>query len=263
MENQLQPIQVTWTRPAEFVSDLDWSTHEFRVDLGFHTYRRAFASIFRGLLSSSSRGIYLSSEAGNEFIQKWYGDHEDLIIRTAKNTYELAQSAFRYDAIVQGTSKETGQRDDLLRDVMTFARKGRKPIGDPKPLEILEVDWTFPAQMIRLVDGDTQEFMVDAGFHTDRAITMRLLGVNCPEAKGASRPDGLAASEYSRQWYAGHRDLVIQTRKDTRSSRSTDSFRRYLVTVQGKNMITGMTESLAQCLLATHHAVPFMEELAQ
>lgn len=257
MENQPQPqpIQVTWTRPAEFVSALNWRTHEFRVDLGFHTYRRALASI--------NRGVFLSADTGTAFVKKWYDAHKDLVIRTVKDNDQFTQSAFRYSATVQGTSKETGQRDDLLRDVMTFARKGRKPIGDQKPLEILEVDWTFPAQMIRLVDGDTQEFMVDAGFHTDRAITMRLLGVNCPEAKGASRPDGLAASEYSRQWYAGHRDLVIQTRKDTRSSRSTDSFRRYLVTVQGKNMITGMTESLAQCLLATHNAVPFMEDFAQ
>ncbi len=112
--------------------------------------------------------------------------------------------------------------------------------------------------MTRLIDGDTQELTVDAGFHTDRAVTLRLLGVNTPETKGETRAAGLAASEFARQWYESHDDLVIQTRKDVR--RSTDAFRRYLVTVEGRNTTTNAREDLAQALLAAHQAVPFMED---
>jgi len=188
-------------------------------------------------------------------VQEWYDSHTDLIIRTVVNPTEYVHSAMRYVATVQGKSKTTGQRDDLMRDIGTATRK-HKSSTLQQPLEVLEVDWTFPAAMTRLVDGDTQEFQVDAGFHTDRGITMRLLGVNCPETKGPSRPAGLAASEFSRQWYLDHTDMVIQTRKDVRHS--TDAFRRYLVTVEGRCLTTGIREDLAQSLLGAHHAVPFM-----
>ena len=216
MQSNNDILEVTWTRPAELVEIVNWNRQEFRVDVGFHTYRRVLASV--------SRGVYRSPSETRRLVEAWYDSHTDLVIRTAViNPADHVHSAMRYIATVQGTSKATGQRDDLLRDIEAATRK-HKPGKELPPLEVLEVDWTFLAAMTRLVDGDTQEFQADAGFHTDRVITMRLLGVNCPETKGPSRPAGLAASEFSRQWYQTHTDIVIQTRKDVKHS--TDSFRR-------------------------------------
>ena len=239
------PLTVTWTRPAELLDVIDWNWQKFSVDVGFHTKRR--------VLIKTGRGVYSSPEETHRLIEGWYESHTDLVIRTTATSNSFGD--LRYTATVQGKSKVTGQRDDLMRDIEAATRK-HKSATLVQPLEVLEVDWTFPAAMTRLVDGDTQEFQADVGFHTDRGITMRLLGVNCPETKGPSRPAGLAASEFSRQWYETHTDLVIQTRRDVRHS--TDAFRRYLVTVEGLCLTTGIREDLAQSLLGAHHAVPFM-----
>jgi endonuclease YncB( thermonuclease family) len=246
MNQPNENLQVTWTRPAKLLEVLDWRWQKFSVDVGFHTYSEVVVRTGRLVWGSDTRS----------FVEEWYDSHTDLVIRTNVNMAHPRDMS-RYSATVQGKSKTTGERDDLLRDIEAATQK-HKPAKQPDPLEILQVDWTFGAYVLRLVDGDTAEFAADAGFYIRRAITMRLLGVNCPETKGASRPAGLAARTFSRQWYETHTDIVIQTRKDPK--RSTDSFRRYLVKVQGKNTMTGIREDLAQCLLATHNAVPFMED---
>lgn len=242
-------LTVTWTRPARFVEQFNWHTHRFVVDVGFHTWRTVYGTITQMSFSSPSECA--------DVVANWYDTHTDLVIRTTLQNGHKHGSDFRYCAQVQGTSTVTGQRDDLEHNLRLAVRRpaGQKPIPAPP---LLVVDWTFPAQMTRLVDGDTQEFLVDAGFHAERQITDRLLGVNCPETHGESRPAGLAASEFSRQWYDTHRNLVIQTRPDPR--KSVDAFRRYLVQVQGTCNQTGIREDLAQCLLGAHQAVPFMVE---
>lgn len=246
-ETKPAPLKVTWTRPAEIVEAITWNTLLLKIDLGFHTWRRVAASLSNGWFSSPS-------EAG-DFVQKWVESHGKLIVRTEKLADDQRRHVASYLVQVQGTHNETGERNDLLYDLTRAMRPhSRNPPAKP---DTLAVDWTFSAEMTRLVDGDTQELTVDAGFHTDRAVTLRLLGVNTPETKGETRAAGLAASEFARQWYESHDDLVIQTRKDVKHS--TDAFRRYLVTVEGRNTTTNAREDLAQALLGAHHARPYME----
>lgn len=240
-------LEVTWIRPAQILEVVHWNTLLMRVDVGFHTWRRVAANLTDGWFSSPSESV--------DFVEEWVGSHSGFTIRTKKRK-ERHRDQAEYLVQVQGTHNQTGERDDLLYD-LTMAMRPHSKSPPAKP-ETLSVDWTFSAEMTRLVDGDTQELTVDAGFHTDRAVTLRLLGVNTPEVKGASRAAGLAASEFSRQWYESHDDLVIQTRKDVK--RSTDAFRRYLVKVEGRNVTTNVREDLAQALLGAHHAVPFMED---
>ena len=242
-----QKLEVTWTRYAQLVEVVSWNTLRVKIDVGFHCWRRVAANITEGWFQSPSES--------EDFVRKWFEGHDSLIVRTRK-VAEPRGLVVAYVVQVQGRNLQTGERDDLLYDLTRAMRPHAKK--QPEKPATLEVDWIFPADMIRLVDGDTQEFEVDAGFHTDRRITDRLLGVNCPETKGASRPAGLAASDFSRQWYEGHDEIIIQTRPDPKHW--TDSFRRYLVRVQGRNLTTGAREDLAQSLLAAKHAVPFMEE---
>lgn len=250
-ETKPAPLKVTWTRPAEIVEAVTWNTLRLKVDLGFHTWRRVSANLTEGWFSSPSEA--------SDFVQKWVESHREFIVRTQKLPTDNRGSVSSYLVQVQGRQADSLQRDDLLYDLTRAMRpNSRNPPAKP---DTLAVDWTFSADMTRLVDGDTQELTVDAGFHTDRAVTLRLLGVNTPETKGTSREAGLAATEFSRQWYESHDDLVIQTRKDVK--RSTDAFRRYLVTVEGRNTTTGAREDLAQALLGAHHAVPFMEDKAK
>ena len=52
------------------------------------------------------------------------------------------------------------------------------------------------AKVLRVVDGDTVDLMVDCGFGIHHKIRARLKGVNCPELRGEEREAGVAAREF-------------------------------------------------------------------
>lgn len=43
--------------------------------------------------------------------------------------------------------------------------------------------YTYNSELIRVIDGDTVEAMVDLGFHTWHKVTIRLYGINTPETR--------------------------------------------------------------------------------
>jgi micrococcal nuclease len=58
--------------------------------------------------------------------------------------------------------------------------------------------YTYNAELIRVIDGDTIEAMVDLGFHTWRKVTVRLYGINAPESRTRDLEEkerGLAAKK--------------------------------------------------------------------
>jgi micrococcal nuclease len=55
--------------------------------------------------------------------------------------------------------------------------------------------WTYRAVVLRVVDGDTFDARIDLGFHTFREERLRLVGVDAPEMRGATRDAGIAARE--------------------------------------------------------------------
>ena len=46
-----------------------------------------------------------------------------------------------------------------------------------------EAAWRFEAQLIRVIDGDTVDAMIDLGFSTHRSIRIRFYGINTPESR--------------------------------------------------------------------------------
>lgn len=246
--SQQNTLQVNWIRPAEIVDIDAWNVLRLKIDVGFHTWRMVAAGIAQGYFSSPSESL--------DFVEKWVESHREFTVRTQKLWTDNRGPVGSYLVQVQGRQADSLQRDDLLYDLTRAIRPhSRNPPAKP---ETLVVDWTFSADMTRLIDGDTQELTVDAGFHTDRAVTLRLLGVNCPEVHGDTREAGLAASEFSRHWYQTHDRIVIKTRKIAK--RSVDAFRRYLVKVEGRDVTTGVREDLAQSLLGAHHAMVYMDD---
>jgi micrococcal nuclease len=123
----------------------------------------------------------------------------------------------------------------------------------------MEPNYTYNAKVVRVVDGDTIDVMIDQGFDNWTKQTLRLDGVNCPETKGLTRAAGLAATEATRKWLGlaqgqeGGVNIVIQTRIDP--AHRYDSFRRYLAKV----WLPGSDEELGAWLLANGHAVQWMK----
>lgn len=100
--------------------------------------------------------------------------------------------------------------------------------------------YTYRAQCVGVVDGDTIDVVLDCGFHAYRFERLRLLGVNTPELKSKVRLEREAA-EKARAWLYGELGavegnegyalisseawpLIVRTEK-------CDSFGRWLATV--------------------------------
>lgn len=105
--------------------------------------------------------------------------------------------------------------------------------------------YVYHARVARVVDGDTFDADVDLGFGLKSFMRLRLRGVDSPEPRGASRPEGLEATAYARLALEG-KDVLIETRK-------SDAFGRYLARVW-----VG-TEDFAELLLDDGMAVPMGE----
>ena len=94
----------------------------------------------------------------------------------------------------------------------------------------------YRARCVNVVDGDTQDVVVDLGFRIERQIRLRLLGVDTHETYGVSHGSeeyqrGLAETEYVAQWFGtaesewdGEWPLKIQTEK-------RGKYGRYLATI--------------------------------
>jgi micrococcal nuclease len=113
--------------------------------------------------------------------------------------------------------------------------------------------WVFRARAVNVVDGDTIDVVIDAGFRATRVERLRLLGLNTPERKTPTRAAGDAARAFAMAWLdlaASDGDewpLVVQTEK-------SDAFGRYLATIWDR--ATG--RCLNDDLIASGNAVPFM-----
>lgn len=107
--------------------------------------------------------------------------------------------------------------------------------------------WVFPAKLERVIDGDTIDCIISVGFHSYRVERLRLLGINTPEPRGATKPAGDAATDFVRQWMPyGDWPLLVETHK-------SDVFGRYLALCF--RIIDGAC--LNDDLLTSGHAVPF------
>lgn len=106
--------------------------------------------------------------------------------------------------------------------------------------------YAYPAEIVRVIDGDTVEADIDLGFSTwRRGERLRLDGVDAPEIRGATREAGLAAAAALRARIEG-RALVICTLRDR-----TEKYGRYLV------RIFDGTELVNDWLIEAGYATPW------
>lgn len=73
------------------------------------------------------------------------------------------------------------------------------------------VGYTYNGKVVKVVDGDTFDIMLDLGFATYRKVRCRLLKINAPEAK---TPDGDIITAYLRVHLADKNVLVRSKKLD-------------------------------------------------
>ena len=119
--------------------------------------------------------------------------------------------------------------------------------------------FVYRVTVVKVVDGDTLDVDIDLGFSMQlTGQRLRLLWVNTPERKGATKKAGDAAWRFATKWLGSHSNIMIRSRKREPGHAVEDSFGRYLVEVFGDND-QGEQECLNAALLDSGNAVPFRE----
>lgn len=84
--------------------------------------------------------------------------------------------------------------------------------------------YNYKAEMIRVVDANTIDLLVDLGFNIKVKIRVCLLDVNAPEIHGvkhdsAEYKQGIAATNYVLAWFEDATALEVRTKKTGKCGR--------------------------------------------
>lgn len=115
--------------------------------------------------------------------------------------------------------------------------------------------YTYKATIARVVDGDTLYVDVDLGFYLRQTMQLRLKGIDTPEIRGESRPEGLKAKQFVEETLAGCPAVVIQTTKIGKYGRYIADV-WYLAGSDEAEKILSEGQNLCQVLLDKGLAVP-------
>lgn len=111
----------------------------------------------------------------------------------------------------------------------------------------------YAARVVKVVDGDTVDVVIDLGFDVHLKQRVRLAGVNTPESRTSDLKEkalGLEAKAYVEDWFDGcNREVFIQTAKD-----GTGKFGRLLGTIYSDE---AKTACLNEDLVDSGHARPY------
>ena len=105
----------------------------------------------------------------------------------------------------------------------------------------------YKAQVVKVIDGDTIDFMVDLGFGTHQKIRVRLARVDAWEKRGEEKAKGDAAKEYVEKTLSKYSWVEIRTFKDRKGK-----YGRYIAEVFLPNGHKPL--SLGDMLLKEGHA---------
>ena len=111
-------------------------------------------------------------------------------------------------------------------------------------------DYLRKAEIIRVVDGDTIECMIDLGLRTYRKTKLRVLGINCPETRGPTKADGLISKAFTKEWFSNNKEFMVRTVNNGKE----DSFGRLIgevISIDG--------ESLGTTMISLGLAITFMD----
>ena len=93
----------------------------------------------------------------------------------------------------------------------------------------------YGATILRVVDGDTVDLMVDLGFSVHHKIRVRLYGINTPESRTKDLKEkelGLKAKKYVEDWCTNHKWVFVNTIPD-----KNDKYGRVLARIYSSDKV--------------------------
>jgi len=79
--------------------------------------------------------------------------------------------------------------------------------------------YEYHGKLLRVVDGDTIDVILDLGLRVRTKARLRLVGVNTPEIYGKPKDteeyqEGLRAKQLVEDWFVSNPKVVVKTQKD-------------------------------------------------
>lgn len=102
--------------------------------------------------------------------------------------------------------------------------------------DVLMDRFFYEAEVLRVIDGDTLDLMIDLGFDVHHNIRVRLYGLNTPESRTSDEEEkarGLVAKNFTSEWVKKNDRIFIQTIKD-----KTEKYGRILAKVYADDKCT-------------------------
>jgi micrococcal nuclease len=107
----------------------------------------------------------------------------------------------------------------------------------------MKTKYFYNAKVIKVVDGDTLDLLIDLGFGSFRKERIRLAGPDCkgfnaPEVRGEEKEEGLKAKDILIEKFNLNPNVVIET------FQGKGKYGRYIASVfAGKDLATYLVES--------------------
>lgn len=92
--------------------------------------------------------------------------------------------------------------------------------------------WTYRANLVRVVDGDSLIMRIDEGFYNETVQRLRLLGVHAPELfSGTNREMGATAKADCLGWFMQDDRVLPEWGFLVRTEKDRQTFGRFIATV--------------------------------
>ena len=118
--------------------------------------------------------------------------------------------------------------------------------------------YTYNAKVLRVVDGDTLDLMIDLGFRQFSKQRVRLYGVDTPETFGVKKGSaewtaGVKAKAFVEHWLATHCPDGVMIKSHDGKQLGQGKYGRWLVHVMPPGS-AGVVKDLAHELVKNGHA---------
>ena len=109
--------------------------------------------------------------------------------------------------------------------------------------------YTYKAECLRVVDGDTIDVRLDLGFNIYHKGRVRLMAIDTPESRTRDLEEkkfGLLAKQYLKDWIHQHDHILVESTEKGKFGR-----------ILGNIWNPDATECVNTKLISDHHAVPY------
>ena len=109
--------------------------------------------------------------------------------------------------------------------------------------------YTYKAECLRVVDGDTIDVRLDLGFNIYHKGRVRLMGIDTPESRTRDLEEkkfGFLAKQYLKDWIHQHNHILVESTEKGKFGR-----------ILGNIWNPDGTECVNIKIIEDHHAVPY------